>query len=148
MIKFLTKEEITPKNIHDRMIKIYGESSISYTTVKKWAALFKSGRESLEDDPRPVRPKIFSTPENISRIHDIIKDDRRISIDKITDLLDITHGTVWNIIYGELDMKKISTCWVPKILRSDENLTRVTLAKQFLNKYCHKLCVGTGLEYS
>jgi hypothetical protein len=35
VIKFLTKEEITPKNIHDRMIKIYGESSISYTTVKK-----------------------------------------------------------------------------------------------------------------
>ncbi len=124
VIKFLTKEEITPKNIHDRMIKIYGESSISYTTVKKQASLFKSGRESLEDDLRPGRSKIVNTPENISRMHDIIKEDRRISIDKIANLLDISHGTVWDIIHGELDMTKISTRWVPKMMRSDEKLTR------------------------
>ena len=91
VIKFLTKEEITPKNINERMLKIYGESSISYTTVKKWAALFKSGRDSLEDDPRPGRSKTVSTLKNVSRVHDIIKEDRRISIDKIADLLDISH---------------------------------------------------------
>ena len=32
-------------------------------------------------------------------------------------------------------MKKISGRLVPKILRNDEKLTRVTLAKQFLDKY-------------
>jgi hypothetical protein len=57
-------------------------------------------------------------------MHDIIKEDRRISIDKIANLLDISHGTVWDIIHGELDMTKISTRWVPKMMRSDEKLTR------------------------
>ena len=37
-------------------------------TVAKWAAQFKDGRESLEDDPRSERPKTMNTAENIERM--------------------------------------------------------------------------------
>lgn len=135
IIKFLTREKITPKNIHDRMIRVFGECSVSYAAVKKWASLFKSGRESLEDDPRSGRPKSVTTPETVSEILDFIKEDRRMSVEKIANLMGISHGTVWKIIHEELDMKKISARWVPKTLRNDEKLIRVTLAKQFLKNY-------------
>jgi len=40
---------------------VYGDSSPSFSTIKKWDAEFKRGRTSLEDDPREGRPTFQST---------------------------------------------------------------------------------------
>ena len=40
---------MSPKEIHDNFIKIFEDESPSYSMVKKWAADFRSGRESVED---------------------------------------------------------------------------------------------------
>ena len=56
VIKFLTKEGAKAKEICRRMADVYGDSSPKYSTVAKWSAEFKRGRDSLEDDPRPARP--------------------------------------------------------------------------------------------
>ena len=65
VIKFFVKEGLTPNAIHSKFIKVYGESSPSFPTIKKWAAEFKRGRASLEDDPREGRTKSATTPEII-----------------------------------------------------------------------------------
>jgi hypothetical protein len=52
VIKFFVKEGLTPNEIHSKFINVYGDSSPSFSTIKKWAAEFKRGRTSLEDDPR------------------------------------------------------------------------------------------------
>jgi transposase len=82
VIKFFVKEGLTPNEIHSKYIKIYGDSSPSFWTVKKWAAEFKRGRTGLEDDPRVGRPKSATTPEIIEQLHDMVLDYRRISIIK------------------------------------------------------------------
>ena len=56
VIKFLTKEGVSPQNIHERLVNVYQDQSPSYSTVKNWAAEFKRGRDSIEDDPRCERP--------------------------------------------------------------------------------------------
>jgi hypothetical protein len=55
VIKLFVKEGLTPKEIHSKFIKIYGDSSSSFSAIKKWAAEFKRGRTSLVDDPRPQK---------------------------------------------------------------------------------------------
>ena len=57
VIKFFVKEGLTPNEIYSKFIKVYGDSSASFSTIKKWAAEFKRGRTSLEDDPREGRPQ-------------------------------------------------------------------------------------------
>jgi transposase len=57
VIKFFVKEGLTPNEIYSKFIKVYGDSSPSFSTIKKWAAEFKRGRTSLEDGPREGRPK-------------------------------------------------------------------------------------------
>ena len=52
----ITKEGAKAKEIHWRTADVYGDSSPKYSTVAKWSAEFKRGRDSLEDDPRPGRP--------------------------------------------------------------------------------------------
>jgi histone-lysine N-methyltransferase SETMAR len=91
-----------------------------YQQLKKWCAEFKRGRESLEDDPRSGRPNTATTQEIIEVVHDMIMGDRRVTIDMIAEEVGISHGSVWNIIHYELDMKKVCARWVPKMLRKDE----------------------------
>jgi transposase len=50
-------------------MKFYRYSYPSFLTIKKWAAKFKRGRTSLEDDPCEGRPKSATTPEIIEQVH-------------------------------------------------------------------------------
>ena len=49
VIKYLCKKGMTPKEIREYFMKTLGNES-PYCTVKKWAAEFKRGRESIDDD--------------------------------------------------------------------------------------------------
>jgi len=69
VIKFFVKEGLTPNEIHSKFIKVYGDSSPSFSTIKKWAAEFKRGCTSLEDDPREGHPKIATTLEISEQVH-------------------------------------------------------------------------------
>jgi transposase len=71
VIKFFLKEGLTPKEIYSKFIKVYEDFSPSFSTVKKWAAEFKRGRISLEDDPREGRPKSATPPEITEQVHDM-----------------------------------------------------------------------------
>ena len=51
-----------------KFIKVYGDSSPSFSTIKKWAAEFKRGRTSLENDPREGSPKSATPPEIIEQV--------------------------------------------------------------------------------
>jgi histone-lysine N-methyltransferase SETMAR len=64
VIKFFVKEGLKPNEIHSKFIKVYGESSPLFSTIKKWAAEIKRGRTSLEDDPREGRPKSATYTKN------------------------------------------------------------------------------------
>jgi hypothetical protein len=48
VIKFFVKGGLMPNEIHFKYIKVYGDFSPSFSTIKKWAAEFKHGRTSLE----------------------------------------------------------------------------------------------------
>jgi transposase len=66
-----------PNEIHSKFIKVYRNSSPSFSAIKKWAAKFKCGRTSLEDDPREGRPK-SATPKITEQVHDMVLDDRQM----------------------------------------------------------------------
>ena len=76
VIKFFVKEGLKPNEIHSKFVKVYGDSSPSFSTIKKWAAKFKRDRTSLEHDPREGHPKTATTAEIIEQIHDMVLDER------------------------------------------------------------------------
>ena len=80
VIKFLTKEGAKAKEIHWRMADVYGDSSPKYSTVAKWSAEFKCGRDSLEDDPRPGRPADVISQEMIDRVERLVLNNRRTKV--------------------------------------------------------------------
>jgi hypothetical protein len=70
VIKFFLKEGLTPNEIYLKFIKVYGDSSPLFLTIKKWAAEFKHGHTNLEDDPHEGCPKSATTSEIIEQVHD------------------------------------------------------------------------------
>jgi histone-lysine N-methyltransferase SETMAR len=115
VIKFFVKEGLTPSEINSKFIKVYGDSSPLFSTIKKWAAEFKRGHTSLEDDPREGRPKSATTPEIIEEVHDMVLDDWRMKVHEIAETIGISKERVGYILRKELDMKKLSTRWVPRL---------------------------------
>ena len=106
VIKFFVKEGLTPNEIHSKLIKVYGDSSPSFSTIKQWAAEFKRGRTSLEDDQREGRPKSATTPEIIEQVHDMLWDGWRMKVREIAENIGISKERVGYILHEELDMKK------------------------------------------
>ena len=134
VIKFFVKEGLTPKEIHSKFIKVYEVSSPSFSTIKKWAAEFKRGRNSLEDDPREGRPKSATTPEIIEQVYDMILDDRRMLVREIAETIGISKERVGYILHEELDMKKLCARWVPRLLTADQKRTRMKIVPLFVVK--------------
>ena len=54
-----------------------GKEFSSYGTVQKWAAEFKRGRESVEDDGRSGRPKDATADENVKVVHTLVMCKRK-----------------------------------------------------------------------
>ena len=48
IIKYLQKKGLVPKDIHTDMVATLGDDAPALSTVKKWAAVFNRGRESLK----------------------------------------------------------------------------------------------------
>ena len=79
VIKYFCKKGMPPKEIHEDFMETLGKESASYTccTVKKWAAEFKRGRESFEDDGWSGCPKDATADENVKVVHSMVMCDRR-----------------------------------------------------------------------
>jgi len=71
-------------------------------------AKFKRGDFSTYDAPRPGRPKIVTTRENIEQIHKLLLEDRRISAKSIAEQMGTSCERVASIIHEDLDMQKLS----------------------------------------
>jgi hypothetical protein len=97
-----------------------GDSSPSFSTIKKWAAMFERGHTSLDIDPREGRPK---TPETIEQLHDMLLDERRMKALGIAETIGISIEGVGYILYEELDMMKLCARWVPRLLTADQKRT-------------------------
>lgn len=137
VIKFLTKEGVAPKEIKQRLDNVYTSSSPSYATVKRWAALFRMGRESLDDDERSGRPVTATTDENVDLVEAEVNGDRRLKAKEIAARVGICKTTVLNILHDRLHMNKVSARWVPKLLSSVQKVRRMECCQEFLN-----LCQG------
>jgi len=65
------------------------EFGMKRRTVYKWVDRFKEKRESIDDDARARR--LSCVDENIQRVHDLVKIDRRITTRMVAEKLGISN---------------------------------------------------------
>ncbi|XP_011705450.1 PREDICTED: putative uncharacterized protein FLJ37770 [Wasmannia auropunctata] len=118
VIKHLHMKGLMPKEIKTELDNIHSTSASALATVYNWVNEFKRGRTSICDASRSGRPIEAATPE-IDKIHDIVLTDRRVKVRELVEATSISHGTVISILHEQLDMKKLSARWVPRLLTVD-----------------------------
>jgi len=128
-VKFFFLQGKAPKEIHAILGETLGEHAPSYATIKNWVAQFKRGDISTCDELRPGRPKTVTTPQIIDQIHELILEDRRVSVKSIAEQLGISHERVGS---EDLDMCKLSAKWVLKCLKADQKRQRCQSSEQIL----------------
>ena len=80
----------------------FGEQAMGRSQTFQWFSRFKAGRTSTDDDERSGRPVSSSTPEMIEWVRQIIRDDRHRTIDEVSMLVGISHGTCQKIFTEDL----------------------------------------------
>jgi hypothetical protein len=86
VIKYLCKKGMPPCRL--------GKESHSYSTVKKWAAEYKRGKESIGDDEWSGWPKEANNDETAEAVHDLVMCDRRRDLTGIAREVDSSFGSV------------------------------------------------------
>jgi len=85
---------------------VYGDAAVTMKTVYRWFERFRNGCESVEDEERSGRPSTSKTQENFERVSEMIRSNRRLSIREISEDLNISYGSVQNILATDLNMKR------------------------------------------
>jgi len=134
VIEFLVKEEIPAANIHHRLQRVYVDVCMGASSVRRWVKHFKDGNTSIQDQPRSGRPRTASTEPNKKRIDEIIKEDRRVTLNAVATKLGIGHSAVQEM-FGSLGYRKICVHWVPHLLTEDHKVHRKAITSEMFWRY-------------
>lgn len=72
-IKFCFKLGKTFTETFELMKKVYSDDCSSRTRVFEWYKRFQDGRDTLEDDPKPGRPRNEIRDELVEKVREMIK---------------------------------------------------------------------------
>ena len=70
------------------------------------------------------------TDENIARIHELILEDRRRTIDDLVNLSGVSWSSCQRILSEELQMKRVAAKFVPHVLTADLKQSRVNACRE------------------
>ena len=103
--------------------------------VFRWVQAFKAGKFSVEDDPRPGRPKTSVTKANIAAVKIVVEQDMRLSVKDIASCTGISEGTVQIILKKHLHLRKVCARWIPHLLTEERKTQRLKCAQELLKTY-------------
>lgn len=131
-IEFCVKLGKSFTETHQMLQTAYGDDCLSRTQVYEWFKRFESGRETLNDDERPGRPKTGLSEENITKVREFIKNNKKSSVKFIEMELGIPQTTVYRILTEVLGLKKVNSRFVPHKLTEDQKFDRIEHSKDII----------------
>ena len=139
-LNFLFRKGSHQKKVFERLVKVYGDASIAYSTVEKWVSRIKDEENdpslsSLQDRRRSGRPSSAVNPGNSDEVEKLIRDDRRITSDDIAECVGVSHRSAVNIA-NELGFAKVCARWVPRQLLDFHKQARFEACSELIE--CHK----------
>ena len=107
------------------LVQVYGDNAMKKTAVHKFVKRFSEGRESVTDEERSGRPATSRTEENVAKVHQIVRENHRLTVRSITEQVNIYRETVRKISTKDLDMTEVCAKMVPKELTEEQKQRRV-----------------------
>ena len=134
VIKFFTRQDLNATEVSKELDHVYKDDASSYRTVAKWVSEFKEPERVFKASPQTSRPSTITIDQNSQTVQRIVKRDRQISVRRLDYELNIPTTTVYEIMSNHLDMKKLSTRWVQKLLTPIQCASRVDCCQELLQE--------------
>lgn len=128
-VKFCVKLGKSASETLTLLREAYGAEAMGRTQCFEWHKRFQKGRSSLEDEERSGRPSSSITEENVEVIRELIHEDRRRSIEDISRIVGVSYGSVQAVLTSELNMRRITAKFVPRLLTSEQKTTRLQICE-------------------
>src|SRR5215510_11789421 len=117
------------------MLKIaFREEAMCRTQTYEWWKRFKEGRTSVDDDPRSGWPSTSKTDDNVAKVREFIRANRRLTVREVAEEVSISKTVCHEIITENLGMHGIAAKFVPCLLTDDEKQNRVDVSQELLDR--------------
>jgi transposase len=123
VVRFLWAKNMEVKDIHKEMLPMYGEHCLSRQEVHNWVQNFSEGRTSIKDEHRAGRPVEIATPETLQGVEDIIRAERRVTVDAVATAIGCSRGQAYNMMHEGLGFHRVCSRWVPRQLTPQHKIS-------------------------
>jgi hypothetical protein len=109
------------------VVRVYGDDAVSSKAVYNWRERFRGGAESTEDEQRSGRRSTSTTDENVSKINEMIRANRRLTIREIPNALYISFASAHLVLTKNMYMRRVSAKFVPRLLSQEQKELRPSI---------------------
>jgi len=107
----------------------YGEDCLSRTQCHECYQRFKSGRTSIEDDPKCGRSSTSMDDDDVANVLAVIRQNRRLTVREGAEEVGICERSCHLILTYKLKMRRVAAKFVPRLL------TDALHIREFLKKH-------------
>jgi len=132
-VKFCLKLGKTFTETFQMLQQAYGEDSLSRTQCYEWYQRFKSGRTSIEGDPKSGRPSSSTGDDRIEKVRSVIHENRRLTIREVSEVVGICKSSCHTILTEKLKMHRVAATFVPRLLTEEQKQNRVSVSQEVLD---------------
>lgn len=125
----------TGKEIHDALTEACGGYAVSFKTVYRWVARFRSGKYDISDESRSGRDVSVTDHYHVEKVKELLAVDRRYTCEEIANSVGISQGSAHTILTRNLGMRKVAARWVPHCLTQAQIQARLDTARDLLKRY-------------
>ena len=94
----------------------YEEDCLSHTQCHEWYQHFKSGRMSIEDDPKFGRPSTSMDEDRVEKVLAVICHNRRLTVCEVAEEVGICKSLCHLILTEKRKMCCVAIKFVPRLL--------------------------------
>ena len=122
------------KETMQMLVKAYSDAAMKRKALHKWYSRYENGYESVMDEQRSGRPTSITSQKD-QEIKELLDIDRHITVREVSQRVDCSVGTVYTIIQDNLNMRRLCTRWIPKMLSECQKTQRVESCRRFVQQF-------------
>ena len=136
-IKFCQKLGDTQVETVRKIQQAFRNEALSPTQIKQWFKRFKDGCASVESHSRSGRPSTSRKEEVMDQVREKVLEDRRLTVQEIVAEVGISTGSVHSILTEDLNLRRVSAKFVPKLLTEQQKELRKEISEDMLDLANH-----------
>jgi len=111
----------------------YSEDCLSRMQCHEWYQHFKSGRTSIEDDPKFGQPSTSMDDDQVEKVLAVICQNHLMTVREVVKEVGICKSSCHLILTDKLKMCRVAAKFVPRLLTDAQKKNRVTISQELFD---------------